>query len=222
MKGSRPNRLSAALKVTFVGMTLAFLFAQVPSAPAAQTKPSLSPKQMLLLGERMYREGILPSGKPMQAFVNGDVPVSGTAFTCLSCHLRSGLGSVEGTVVTPATNGNTLYQPRTLLLKGFESVPRLAKYAEALHPRPAYNDETLAAAIAAGVDPTGRELDNVMPRYELDAADMAILIYYLKHLSAEPSPGVSKTTLRFATVITGEVPPRTTRPCWDPSNITSP
>jgi hypothetical protein len=45
----------------------------------------------------------------------------------------------------------------------------------------------------------------VMPRYKLSTDDMAIMVYYLRHLSAEWSPGVDDTTLRFATVIAGDV-----------------
>jgi len=33
------------------------------------------------LGEKMYRDGILPSGKPLQAIVKGDVPVAGSQLT---------------------------------------------------------------------------------------------------------------------------------------------
>jgi hypothetical protein len=40
-----------------------------------------------------------------------------------------------------------------------------------------------------------------MPRYLVGGTDLDILVYYLKNLSAKPSPGVDDTTIRFATVI---------------------
>ena len=52
-------------------------------------------------GQRMYRDGILPSGEPMTALVAGDVPVVGTQFSCESCHGRSGMGAAEGAYVVP-------------------------------------------------------------------------------------------------------------------------
>jgi ABC-type branched-subunit amino acid transport system substrate-binding protein len=139
----------------------------------------------------MYREGILPSGEPMLSFVKGDLPVSGTAFTCESCHLRSGLGSFEGGVYTPATNGSKLFKPLEMTYIRFE--------------RPAYTDETLARALRGGVDPRGRVFEDAMPRYPLNDEDMAIMIFYLKSLSSEFSPGISETNIRFATVMTDDV-----------------
>jgi len=151
-----------------------------------------------LLGERMYREGLLPSGAPMQAYVKKDTPVPGTSFTCVSCHLRSGLGSVEGGVFTPPTNGKYLFSPQKSI--------NLTKYAKFPAPRPVYTESSLAALLRGGVDPSGRVLDDIMPRYYLNHDDMALLVDYLKSLSNEFSPGVTNSTLRFATVITDDVP----------------
>lgn len=150
----------------------------------------------------MYREGILPSGEPMSAYVRGDLPVPGTAFSCVSCHLRSGLGSFEGGVVTPPTNGSNLFQPFQIFYKGMEQ-----KYFPIPPRRPAYTDATLADVIRSGATPTGQALNDVMPRYLLDDGDMAILITYLKSLSSRFSPGVSKTNIRFATIISDDVVP---------------
>ena len=156
--------------------------------------------EALRLGERIYREGILSSGESVQAVVQGDTPVDGRAFTCVSCHLRSGLGSFEGRVTTPATDGRSLYRPLASSFKGVQNVadPPL---------RPAYTDETLADAILEGVDPSGRTFDDIMPRYRLNPPDLAILIAYLKSLSSAASPGVDATTIRFAAVVADDADP---------------
>jgi len=123
---------------------------------------------------------------------------------------------LEGEVLTPPTNGNVLYKP-------WDSLQEIAKQwtrgmggskKRFMHyltktgdfpKRPAYTDETLADAIRGGANPEGREFHGVMPRYSFGERDMAILIAYLKSLSKDPSPGVTETTVRFATVITEEV-----------------
>ncbi len=165
-------------------------------------------------GERMYREGVLPSGEPMQAIVMGDIPVDGRMFTCDDCHQRSGLGSVEGTVITWPTNGKELYQPRRRTgayrsrgnsgekESGHGSLP---EYYQVKDERPAYADSSLADALRIGIDPDGREIDPVMPRFFLNQEDMDILVQYLKNLSSTVSPGVDDTTLHIATVIGAEV-----------------
>ena len=170
--------------------------------------------EIMRWGETMYRDGLLPSGQPMPAVINGDVTVPGNAFSCVSCHLRSGIGSVEGQVLSPPTNGQKLYKQyyqydpipqdyskiRRSMWEGGKPVKPLS--------RPAYTDETLATALREGVNPVGRPLKSAMPRYLLEDRDMAILIAYLKTLSAEVSPGVDKQykQIRFATVIAGDVP----------------
>jgi hypothetical protein len=151
----------------------------------------------------------------MKAIVLGDIPLDGRMFSCGDCHQRSGLGSVEGTVITWPTTGRELYKPRrrtgawrapdTGEGKG-EPRKELPTYWQVKNVRPAYTDETLAHMLRTGVDPEGRRLNAIMPRYILDDREMAILIHYLKNLSAEQAPGVDDTTIRFATVITEEVP----------------
>jgi len=176
-------------------------------APKAKASPvaGLPEDKALALGERMYREGLLPNGEPMESVVSGDIPVPGTSFTCVSCHVRSGLGSLEGGVVTLPTNGFKLGQTR--YWKYPNLLPEERKDLHVLTPqaRPAYTDETLAHALRTGIDPSGRELNPVMPRYYLKDEDMAILVRYLWSLSTQISPGADATTIRFATIITDEV-----------------
>ncbi len=164
----------------------------------------------------MYREGVLPSGEPITAIVKGDLPVPGTAFTCVSCHLRSGLGSLEGTIYTPPTSGPYLFKP----FKGHEppktgATPFLpkpiadynAQFYQKPPNRPVYTEKTLADALRTGIDPAGRVLNGVMPCYDLDDEHMELLICYLKSLSSELPPGISDNTIRFATIVTDDLRP---------------
>jgi len=191
--------------------TLLALLILIPAQwTSAEDKPQImvggvTPEEAMRLGEKMYREGLLPSGESMQATVKGDVPVDGKMFTCVSCHLRSGFGTSEGRVRTPPIDGTRLYSP----VSKFREVLLVGPAAESMGGdlfRPAYTDETLAACIEGGVDPANRQLDSIMPLYPLGKQEMAIMVYYLKNLSVGLQPGVTATTIHFATVITEEVP----------------
>lgn len=147
-------------------------------------------------GERIYRSGVVASGKRLQARVEGDVPVSGTQLSCVQCHRRSGFGSSEsGRRIPPITAGE-LFTAKQIARREL-----YASRSEGMGTRPAYNDATLARAIREGVDPTGRPLDASMPRFALSPADMKALLAYLKTLSAKTDPGVTDTELHIATLI---------------------
>jgi hypothetical protein len=168
--------------------------------------------EALRLGKRMYREGILSNGEPIQAMVAADVPVDGRMFTCVNCHQHSGLGSVEGPVIAWPVNGKELYTPRrrtgawhaAAQAQGPGATERwsLPPQYQAADARPAYTDETLARLLREGVDPAGRTLHRGMPRYRIDDRNMAVLTHYLKNLSVETDPGVDENSIRFATVVT--------------------
>lgn len=192
-----------------VASIVAALLAAAPGPPAAAEPRGPVPSPELLLGERIYREGILPSGEPTEAVVQGDVPVDGSAFSCLNCHMRAGLGSVEGGVITTPTTGAFLFRPfENPLDLPMANLVRRRRLFRAPPPRPAYGDASLATAIRFGRDPTGRQFDPIMPRYLLDDRAMGLLVGYLKVLSSELSPGVDGTTLRLATIVGEGVDPR--------------
>jgi hypothetical protein len=184
-------------------------------ADSSQQIAGFTPAEALQLGERMYRQGVLPNGKPIQAMVAGDIPVDGRTFTCINCHQRSGLGSVEGSVITWPINGKELFVPRrrtgawspSAEGKGPGRAERwsLPSHLKAADARPAYTDETLAEVVRTGIDPTGRQLSRAMPRYQMDDSSFAVLSYYLKSLSHDTDPGVDEKTIRFATVVTEDV-----------------
>ncbi len=214
----RAGRNGPGLDATIRALCLALLLVAVgrPNALGDPYDPSAGPRETLGPGERMYQEGILPSGEPMTAIVKGDLAVPGTAVTCVSCHMRSGFGSIECAVYTPPATGIWLFKP----IKGYErpsyeSQPFLpkqivdynAQFYQRPPNRPVYTDKTLANALRTGIDPTGRRLNGVMPCFDLDDKDMGHLIGYLKTLSSGDPPGVSDNTIRFATIVTDDLPP---------------
>jgi len=194
---------------------LGTLWGAVAAAPCAAGEAAgqegvagLSEAEALRLGERMYRQGLLPSGEPMTGVVQGDIPIDGTMFSCQSCHLRSGVGAIEGSIITLPTNAGWLFQPFRGARMTETARERLPAHLRVEVARPAYTAESLARVLRKGVDPAGRELGPVMPRYSLGEEEMAILTRYLEHLSAEPSPGVTGETIRFATVVGPGASPR--------------
>lgn len=195
--------------LTAVLLALWLILHGLQSVAADLPAADLSKAEIMRLGERMYREGVLPSGKIMDAFIRGDVEVDSTAFSCSSCHLRAGIGSVEGGVVTPPTTGKRLYQPyhRPPSLNDIPDKAGRVIYAKTVVERPAYTRESLTKALRFGIDPAGQVFNDVMPRYPLTDRDMLILIRYLELLSAEDSPGASNEELKFATIISDEVSP---------------
>lgn len=186
------------------------------SADDSMSVPVHFMEDSLVYGQRIYRDGILPSGDPVRAFVMGDIPVNGTMFSCESCHRRSGLGSIEGNIIVPPVNGRMLYKPERMWdswtrHSDQESDSPAARqapdYLLGKDIRPAYTDASLARLLRTGIDPSGKMIDSAMPAYELNDSDMTLLIGYLKSISSAYSPGVTESTIRFATVISEGVNP---------------
>lgn len=200
------NRMALEIKRAFLFVFLALGLAAGPAVAAeGQIKGGGGPaEETLRLGEEMYLRGILPSGKPMKAVVQEDIELEGNMSTCSNCHLRSGMGSLEGGVLTLPTNGIKLYAP----LKGQQDIPGpIMKRVTFRNPRPAYSDASLANALRYGIDPAGRKMNETMPRYLLDDDAMKVMVAYLKNLTSTISPGVTDKEIRFATIVTEDVSP---------------
>jgi hypothetical protein len=155
------------------------------------------------LGQRIYREGVLASGQPVQAEREQGMQMTGAAAACTNCHRRSGLGMREGRTSIPPIAGSYLFHPRAGTVDDLD-----LPFVEGMRAdRDPYTDETLARAIREGIGADGKRLSYLMPHYALDAEQMSGLIAYLKALSPGPVPGVTRSMLHFATIITPDADP---------------
>ncbi len=164
-------------------------------------------------GERLYREGIGTNGKPVQAFSQTDVPLSGAQAACVTCHRPSGLGSSEGGYYVPPINGPLLFSPRKLdrlrLFPQFFHQVQPQSFTTRLHQphmRLGYTLGSLATTLSDGIDPAGQKLATIMPRYRLTDADVMALTAYLHTLSAHIDPGVDAHEIQLAAVFSDQLP----------------
>src|SRR5260370_12778708 len=116
-------------------------------------------------GERVYREGILPSEATLWGQRQAGARIGGADAACVSYHRRSGLGSAEGSFTIPPIIGTYLFRTRAQHVQDLD-LPHVP--AGGAH-RDAYTDEHLARAIRDGVRPAGTELSYLMPRFKLDS-----------------------------------------------------
>lgn len=154
-------------------------------------------------GRRIYQEGVLPSGAPLQGVRFGGTALSGAQAACINCHRRSGMGSVEGGILVSPITGNALFEGGDRVVAAMDTV-RLKTFNQKHAP---YTDTSLARAIQSGVDSGGRQMNSLMPHFALTEPEMKALTAYLKQLSGQWSPGVTAKTIRFATVIAPGVEP---------------
>lgn len=166
------------------------------------------------IGESIYRFGILGSGQPLVAVREGGAPgATGAAGACVNCHQRSGLGSAhQATGGTGARIPASQIPPvawRYLVERVLDSHDQpVLPYVDGMRAdRSAYTPETFARAVREGIDPDGRPLGILMPRFALSDDDLAGLMAYLKTLDPTQAPGVAGTTVHFATIITPDVDP---------------
>jgi hypothetical protein len=174
-------------------------------AAGAEPRVKPLPKAVRSTAETLYRDGILPDGSPLSGEREGSQPVAGKAAACANCHRRSGFGVEEGRIVIPPINGKYLFRQGST-----DAVVMTHPGSEAATAsrRSRYTSETLARSIREGIDPDGRKLDYLMPRFALDDATMALLIGYLRGLSTHPAPGALTDILQFATVVTPDADPK--------------
>lgn len=164
-------------------------------------------------GRGIYEDGVLPDGSPLLAIRPEGFVMEGRYAACVSCHRRSGMGSVEGNidsaVLVPPVAGPVLFTASRFayseLDKSHHFVPNDAW--ERVLTRPAYDQKSLARSLRQGIDPGGKYLVAPMPRYNLDDTAVAALSAYLEQLTSVQAPGVETDVLHLATVVTPDVKP---------------
>ncbi|MDY7574587.1 c-type cytochrome [Actimicrobium sp. CCI2.3] len=156
-------------------------------------------------GRKIYTQGLLVSGQRLEANRGDGERLGGQQAACISCHRASGMGSVEGTQRVSAINQRYLFaMDGDLVMANMDG--RRGKTVNQSHAP--YTDASLARALDEGIAVDHRVLSTVMPRFSLTPQDLAALSAYLRQLSSAYSPGVSKQTIRFASIITPDVSPK--------------
>jgi hypothetical protein len=190
---------------------ITLLFAACSSLVSANV--TLTNSQKIALGKHLYEKGTLLSGEDISAIAEADITLNGKQVACSNCHRRSGMGTNEGQIVIPPVTRDFLYQAKTL-----GHINQFQFKTKGAGTRPAYTDETLKKVIRTGIDPSGKTLDRMMPRFNLTENQSESLIAYIKTLTSNTSPGVSKSEIHFATVITDTVPSEKTKAMLDVLN----
>lgn len=150
-------------------------------------------------GKKIYLNGVGMNHNTITAFSAGNVKLEKEKAACSNCHRRSGYGSSEGGLLIPSITGKSLFNSREFKYK------ELKRKSSRPITRKSYNKTSLINAIKFGIDPNGRKLNPLMPRYSMNENDMDALISYLSNLSTKPAPGVNNETIHFATIITPDI-----------------
>src|SRR5271166_1629160 len=159
--------------------------------PAHDTSPFGAPKEPGIAagaidrGRRIYTMGRSPVGRPITARIGDGPAVPAAALPCVQCHGEDGRGRPEGDVTPANIAWSALTPPYGLTRPDGQN-------------RPPYSPALFARAIALGFDSAGRPLGPTMPRYQIDAADAADLVAFLRRLDDGPADaGVSADLVRI-------------------------
>lgn len=166
--------------LTPAAMLLAFLFS--PQAPAEPTAAQSR-------GKQIYFEGSSPSGGEITAIVGTEgVTLPASVVPCASCHGTDGLGRREGGVIPPDIRWSEL-------TKVYGHVHEDGRKHQA------FDDNSVARLIRAGLDPEFNKLDKSMPLYDISVKDMDSLMTYLRFLEHDWDPGIGKDSIQVGTLL---------------------
>lgn len=180
---SRWRRLRRALAtaIGFAVAAVATAWAVTIGAPLraqglAAAAPSAAGLDAPAAGRALYERGIGAAPLAGRSF---GVELAAAAAACANCHRDPRRGGGESGIVAPPL--------------------AWAALAQRSAGRPGYDAAAFARALREGVDPGGRALHALMPRYRIGEGDLDALGAYLR--AADAVPGVDATTIRLATLL---------------------
>jgi mono/diheme cytochrome c family protein len=152
--------------LTVAGVALAVAVAAVIVIVALSNRGSSSPSAATTVAARqwIYRTGTDPNGTP--------IPYSGGMMMragCATCHGPDGHGRTTLMYSAPNITYANLTSPKGMLAP------------DGSHG-PTYTDAAIHTAVTQGTDPTGAQLDRLMPRWQLTDQQWSDLLAYLKTL----------------------------------------
>jgi len=205
--------IHATLAVVGLALTLG------AAIPAGAATGESAGADAVAQGRALYLEGKREGGAPLIAHRAGGLGIAGAQAACVNCHRRSGFGGAEGRSYIPPITAQSLFEAKA---------PGTGASASGTG-RPAYSGKSLARAIRSGIDPSGRRLDYLMPRYELRDDEIKSLVAYLRQLSDQPAQGADANALEFATVLAPGMQPERSKAmtevlnaCFDEHNAGPP
>lgn len=159
----RRDTMAARGRAASASACVSLLFALLLSALPAAAGDGLEG-----VGRRIYW-GDAP-GEIVAEVGGSSIAAPASRFGCANCHGRDGLGGGDAGVSFPPVAASALLA--------------------ATGSRPAYDAQSFARAVRAGIGADGRPLDPAMPRYGLPDAEAGALFAYLERLEAETRTGV--------------------------------
>jgi ABC-type branched-subunit amino acid transport system substrate-binding protein len=140
-------------------------------------------------GKLIYLKGESSAGNIVALLGSSDLELPAASFPCANCHGLRGEGTKEGGLQPPPLTWGALTTPQRSSVTNRD--------------RAAYNETTLARAIAEGRGPDGAKLHPGMPLYKMNAAQMADLIAYLRKLgsAADAEPGLGDDYIKVGAAL---------------------
>ena len=162
-----------ALWSGYITLTFSFFVQADQGSPAA-------------LGKRIYHRGD-GAQNPIRARLQGsDVDLPGDQFPCGNCHGSHGEGKSEGGLRPPSIAWRVLSQAST-----------------SISGRPAYDELSFRRAVRDGISSSGSKLNAGMPRYQMNDAQWAAVLSYLKIVGTDEDsdPGISATAITIGAAL---------------------